>query len=171
MKRWLLLISFLISSCTPSIGTEPSSYSDRSQNFTVDNSVDPITGEDTSIAYINELPSIADRTASVIWGCQDVILRVAVYPDEGLGISEAQVQYRFDDLEAITDKGWQVTDTAIFFPSIKGLDFTAFALGLQVERFAFRVTDGDNKPHTYLFDLSGLRSALEQLPCAKPLFK
>ena len=134
-------------------------------------SEDPITGEDTSVAYVSENSPAPDRKASLIWGCQDTVIRVAVYPDESLGVSKARVQYRIDDFDAVTDKGWQVTNAAIFFPSIKGLDFTALTLGLQAKRLAFRVTDADDNSHTYLFDLIGLRSALEQLPCIKPLFE
>lgn len=171
MNKWMLVLALLLTSCAPSTGDDDTRFSTGRSNFRGENISDPITGEDYSYIVTSEVEPPLGRSGSIAWGCQGEYLRAFVQLDSELGLSSARVQYRLDELEAISDQGWQVINGSLWFPPATGLRFTAAALGLRSERLALRVFDVDGSPYTYLFDLEGIGSAFSRLPCAQFLFE
>jgi hypothetical protein len=171
MNKFVLLAVLMLTSCLPTTEVTDARLPVVSGNFRIYKLTDPITGEDNSSILTSEVDPPLGRSGYMAWGCQEEILRVFFVLDNGMGNnSNVQVQFRVDDLDAISAQGWQVKNEGLFFPPIEGLDITTAIFVLQSERFALRVFDVDNTPYTYLFDLSGIRTALSRLSCAQWLF-
>jgi hypothetical protein len=106
------------------------------------------------------------RTPSFGWRCEGEDIELIIAADEFLNSGDpVMVQYRLDDRPAGEPQRWSVstTGTGVFAPDRILVELTESAM--ESERLRVRLTDYQGTPHDLEFDLSGLASGFQRLPC------
>ncbi len=138
---------------------------ERIGDFTYVQSFDPITDEDISYIYTNEINPIPEREGVLVWRCTSDQLEVFFKSDLFLSDDEViPVTFRFDKDEPMSQSWSLSTDGAAAF--VQDFFIIRFsALARPANQIAIRLYDYQGTPHTYQFSLIGLSRALTRLSC------
>lgn len=124
--------------------------------------VDPITDAVRASAIVPSVDLSRFGGGVMLFRCTDDKFEVYVNMREYLGDDRRKVYYRFDSNEPEEERWSASTDgTAVFARNDQ--EFARKAA--RAQQLAFRALDYDGTRHTVIFELEGLREALQQLPC------
>jgi hypothetical protein len=126
--------------------------------------LDPIDDTDNSLIVVLD-DSTSYRQTALIWRCTGSTLEVYVVPSDYLGSEDYyNITYRFGKNEAVSSRWGASTDgDAAFLPDAEVVAFSQQAA--QTSTLAIRISDYEDTPHTYVFDLTGFTDAVAQLGC------
>lgn len=159
-----ILLGLLVAFAIFALGQEEKT--ERIGNFTLVISVDPINDVDKSYIYTPDLSGIDSRRGALVWRCDGQSIEIFMVAGKFLNSREnVPTEWRFDQgtPQGPTKWGISVNGTAVFVPSRLWLLFTDEAL--LATRLVIRVTDYRGEQAIYIFNLTGLKNALDRLPC------
>lgn len=162
--RALVIMSALLL-CTPPLLAQSSAKVGAFLYFEAE---DALTDGDRS--YIFTLGENTSDDLSLAWKCYEDGLNVVLTVSYMVGDAddEVQVRYRFDQDSPSDVMWWELSNTnkLVYAP----MDFVPFftAQAKMANRVVLRVIDpADGETKQDVFSLSGLRTALQRLPCAR----
>jgi hypothetical protein len=133
-------------------------------NFEYVQRLDPIDDTDNSLIAVKD-DKDSFRPSIIFWRCSGPELEIYFVAGDYLGTDgSSPATYRFGELEAVTEVWNASTDgEALFVPRNNVANFSTLAS--QNTKLAIRVSDYENTPQTYVFDLTGFTDAVRVLGC------
>lgn len=136
-------------------------------SFQIRTDIDPVTDINTSAAV-----TLDDSNVSLLFKCTKSGLTVQYDPSDFKqreDLNYVNVIYRFDKNKAVGPKKWSLatTNDAIFIAS--GELKTFIGAAVKSQSVTMRAIDYQGTPYTNTFPLTGLKTVLTRLKCAKNL--
>ena len=102
--------AIIIFSCVLSVGCTSVVAQERFGDFRIERRTDPLTDEDETVLFTQELEPATFRAGFLVWRCFGPdLLRAVVFVGSFLGGDEVNVRWRFDSLPASGGTEWAVS--------------------------------------------------------------